>query len=55
MQHLKLGAIALVTGLTALASQAASAAETLRLAHGLAERGILQVGNQPFDTGSATT
>ena len=37
MQHLKLGAIALVTGLAALASQAASAAETLRLAHGLAE------------------
>ena len=25
------------------------------LAHGLAERGILQVGNQPFDAGSAST
>ena len=29
--------------------------DATELAHGLAERGILQVGNQPFDTGSATT
>ena len=29
--------------------------DAAELAHGLAERGILQVGNQPFDTGSATT
>lgn len=29
--------------------------DATELAHGLAERGILQVGEQPFDTGSATT
>ena len=29
--------------------------DATELAHGLAERGILQVGNQPFDAGSATT
>lgn len=29
--------------------------DAVELAHGLAERGILQVGSQPFDTGSATT
>jgi len=29
--------------------------DATELAHGLAERGILQVGNQPFDAGSAST
>ena len=29
--------------------------DAAELAHGLAERGILQVGNQPFGTGSAST
>ena len=29
--------------------------DATELAHGLAERGILRVGNQPFDAGSATT
>ena len=37
MHYFKLGAIALATSFAALASQTAAAAETLRLAHGLAE------------------